>query len=159
MNFCTDFTFLNQQVCWGTIAGAGTGSVFHLLLGSKIQRKRPIGNPCLDSEVRNYDGEISIFVQCSWRLATSERIICTNWSPSENDGPMVTGLKKLIGKKVYEVHLQPETLDLVVSFDDDLKLSLFNNGYNEDENDHSYSVRYDSIWYSVKDLGILQLET
>ena len=75
--------------CWGAACGVGTGSRLELLLGAQIERDRPVRNSHLSHDVRNFEGEFGLFVECAWRVERANSIIVGGSSDSnEEDGPM-----------------------------------------------------------------------
>ena len=134
--------------CWGFVAGAGSGSTIELLLGKKVERDRFLTNPHLDEEVRRFEAEVSLFVQCSWRLVSGGRIICTNLSVNTADGPMIDGLEGLKGKRVVSVDSSAE-LDQIITFNNQMKLSLFNDHLSEGPDDASFWVTTSEVIVSV----------
>lgn len=157
MQVKTDFfSFLNDQTCWGIVAGEGTGSVVELLIGEKIKRERPLDNPIVDSAVREYDPEISIFIQCAWRLANKEKVICSCLSSNQNDGPMLSGLRRLKDNRISSTVLNVESMDLSIRFADDLVFSIFNNFPIESEYDDAYWITSGNRCFAIKDLSLYE---
>ena len=150
-------SFLKDQKCWGVLAGSGTGSVFRLLFGDKIKRKTPLTNMSQDSKVREYDASISLFVECSWRLAADDCLICSCRSINKNDGPMVLGLKKLVGQVINSCVLTP-TLDLTLGFTNGYILTIFNDLVSVGPYDCSFSIRKKDTRYEVSNFMLNQAD-
>jgi len=102
--------------CWGVSAGEGTGSVFVLDFGRQIPRDKPIANPHLTPEQRRYTGELSLMVWSAWRIDAKHTVVCGWNDSSRNDGPMVRGLKSLVGRSVKSVSFDRPAFDLEVRF-------------------------------------------
>jgi len=101
---------------WSVVAGEGTGSVFILHFGRKVPRGRPIANPHLTPDQRQYTGELSLTVWAAWRIETDRAVMC-GWNDSNRkNGPMVRGLQSLVGIQVKAVTIQPPALDLTIRF-------------------------------------------
>jgi len=83
---------LYNQTCWAVIAGKGTGSIFNIKIGEKIPRAKPINNPHLSDDARNYDSKYGIMVYSSWELTKNGDFVCDSDDSNENDGPMVSHL-------------------------------------------------------------------
>ena len=149
-----EFSFLRGQLCWEVIAGSGAGSNIRLLIGDRIKRLRPIPNPTLSPLAREYDSAFDVFVQCGWRLYTSERIICSSLSDNSIDGPMVTGLRSLIGSTILEIDLNVATLDLLICFSNGLSFSIFNDVPTDTEDDEAYSIRGNQVMRAIRHFKI-----
>ncbi|PQO40134.1 hypothetical protein [Blastopirellula marina] len=130
--------FLVGQPCWGIVGGAGTGSMISLRLGQKIPRDVPLTNDKLSREIRENDAEFeACLFCCSWRLVSPAAIVCSGaWSSNEPDGPMLAGLAQLQQQKISEIKLTPETLDLSLTFENGLRLDVFND-YPAESPDHT----------------------
>ena len=126
--------------CWSISAGEGTGSIFKLSLGGKIERKQPIANPHLSELVSNYESAYSLMVECAWRLDDSGKPVTGSNDPNTNNGPMVQGLKRLIGTQVTYINCFGPANDLQLIFNDSLILNIFCDIVNNDEDDENYSL-------------------
>ena len=118
------FAVLVGKVCWA--ATAGFGSMVSLKFGEKILRPRPISNPNLPEDVRNFDAEFVVFVDggARWTINNGDVVVCTNDDNNERGGPMDLGVNLLVGKRLLSVHLAKDYLVLTLNFDDDLCLQL-----------------------------------
>ena len=137
MNIKSCVELLKGKRCWSIIAGAGTGSVVNLGFGDKKEKTKPLTNPELTEEQRNFDPEIEIMIHCSWRLLSSGSIICGWRDSNESDGDMLNGLHLLKDKKVVGVKLTEVVYDLEICFEDNIYIQLFcdqTNDYEADEN-------------------------
>lgn len=149
-----EFSFLRGQLCWEVIAGSGAGSNIRLLIGDRIKRLRPIPNPTLSPLAREYDSAFDVFVQCAWRLSTSGRIVCSSLSYNLNEGPMVAGLRSLIGSTIMEIDLNVGTLDLLISFSNGLRFSIFNDVPTDGDDDEAYSIRGNRLIHCIRHFQI-----
>lgn len=131
---------LKNKICWTVTAGSGTGSVFNLGLGGKIPRRRPLTNRHLTQEQRENVAEYGLFVMCVWRLDTSDRVLCGAWDSNDAEGPMLSGLRQLIGHRVIQISVRDPGLDLELTFDNNLQLNVFCDQTNEQENSDNYSL-------------------
>lgn len=87
--------------CWSVIAGPGTGSMVTLAFGEKIRRTRPIKNPSLSEEQRQFEGEFVVFIKDAyWCLYQCGQQLCTSNESNEIDGPLLSGLRQLVGKPI-----------------------------------------------------------
>ncbi len=120
------FDSLIGKRCWSVIAGAGAGSMVSLAFGEKLQRKRPLRNPTLSPEQREFDGEFVLFVKDSaWRvLSENNKVICTSDDNNESGGPMLSGLNQLIGSYVFSINVANDTGGLDLFFSDGLCIQL-----------------------------------
>ena len=133
---------LVKKKCWGFVAGPGTGSVVALDFGYKVKRDRLLKNPHLTQEQRGNSAELSLLIQCVWRLDAPERVVCGAWDSNEVDGPMLTGLQGVIGKTVCSVTVHEPSMDLALQFDDGLCFKVFCDRVNvvEDEDNYIYTT-------------------
>lgn len=109
--------------CWSIIAGPGTGSMVSIALGRQIPRQRPIKNPTLSALQREFDGEFKVFIQdADWRLEDRGEAICSNEDTNDADGPMLSGLNRLVGKTVVSAAPLGKGGDFELIFDENLRL-------------------------------------
>ena len=115
---------LEGKRCWSVLAGSGTGSHFILDLGEKVPRDYRIENPTLTVVQRTFRGELSLFVECAWRLDSKSSVIC-GWGDSNGpNGDLVRGLQLSCGRRVTRVSLRHPAQDLEGCFGD-LVLRVF----------------------------------
>ena len=60
------------------LGGEWHGSHFILDLGEKVPRDYRIENPTLTEVQRTFRGELSLFVECAWRLDSKSSVIPTD---------------------------------------------------------------------------------
>lgn len=96
-----------------------------LAFGEKIRRSRPLRNPTLSSDQREFDGEFIVFVKGSeWSIFCEEEPICNSNDSNEINGPMLKGLQLLIGKEVIETDIINSMGGLDLFFSNGLRLQL-----------------------------------
>jgi hypothetical protein len=139
-DFVLQLRTLVGKPCWSVVAGAGTGSRVALDFGRKFQRDVPCPNPHLTADQQNYDSEISLFIECAWRLDTSTEVLCSSSETDSNDGPMVSGLNSLVDHEVESIDVVPPAFDLVVRFAGGLSLKIFCDQTNLDDGWDNYSL-------------------
>jgi hypothetical protein len=108
--------------CWHITVGGVTFPNFTLALGRKIKRESPLQNPKQSKQFRNYEGELSFFVRCSWRLEHGQSMIASS-DDEEADGSK--GLRKILGKVLVGVKVEPPAWDLELTFSDGWRLKIF----------------------------------
>lgn len=109
--------------CWSIIAGPGTGSMVSIAVGRQILRQRPIRNPTLSALQREFDGEFKVFIQdADWRLEDRGEAICSSKDTNDADGPMLSGLNRLVGKTVLSAAPLGKDGDFELMFDENLRL-------------------------------------
>ena len=123
--FRAGLKLLTRKKCWGISAGGGGGSVIILSMGEKIPRKTPIANPHLSDDHRNFDGEMALMISCSWRLDSSDRVICSWVDDYSPGGPVLSGLKQIEQQSVERVEVTLPALDLSLHFRGNLVLRVF----------------------------------
>lgn len=150
---------LVSKKCWASVAGEGTGSTFTISLGKKIARKRPLKNQFLSEVSKLYDGEYSMYVQfASWRLDGAQRVICTSTDSNHNDGVMVHGLSKIVGRTVLCASLTKPGCDLILDFDRGYRLTVFCCWSNELEPATNYSFFTPDQVFSVESRSEIAIE-
>jgi hypothetical protein len=150
---------LKDKPCWSVLAGAGTGSTLHLEFGARVPRRMPLRErPRITRDQARYEGELDLFVQCAWRLERSQTVLCGSTDDDRNDGPMVQGLRELVGKAVLAVQVEAPVPDLAISFDDGLRLKVFCDQTNLETNDDNYSLRVGETLYVVGSRGHIVTE-
>lgn len=116
---------LNKLVgeeCWGVVGGAGTGSIISLDFGKQIPRNKPLKNPYVTETVRNYESEFRLMLYCPWRIESRWQVISGSHMSNENDGPMVSGLHYIRGKKILAVTCTEPAYDLRIRFVNEVDL-------------------------------------
>jgi hypothetical protein len=128
------------QLCWGIIAGAGTGSIISLQLGRQIPRQLHSRNPTLSRLQKKYESEYTLFIECAWRLESNSKVICGCWDDNSKNGEMIAGLKRLTGSTVTSVNVKKPTWDLDLMFSNGLVLRVFCDSVNLADLNDNYSV-------------------
>lgn len=161
MDFVAFQDHLNQlvgMVTWGVVVGAGTGSMVSLQFGEKYLRTKPVKNPTLDPLIREYEGKWSLFIrEAAWRLDSDEKILCSSRSNNQAGAEMLQGLHQIMDALVSDVKLFRPGGDLILTFSNGLKLTVFCDCMNEDEGDN-YWVFVPSFIFTIKPKGELAVE-
>lgn len=113
------------KTCWGIVAGANTGSVLDLHLGQKLLRRHPVANPALSADLRQYRGELAVFIQCAWRLEDKEKVICSWGEDFSDGGPLRKGINLFLNQDVEHVDIRRPSFDLTLYFRNSLTLQVF----------------------------------
>ena len=137
------------QLCWGVIAGAGTGSIVDLKIGRKILRKTPVRNPHLSRLQRKYDSEYAIFILCVWRVDSKSKVVCGCWDDNTENGEMLAGLRRLVGSTITSVDVKKPAWDLDLTFSNGLVLKVFCDSINLIDKGDNYSVFLPEGIYTV----------
>lgn len=120
---CLDSLILTK--CWAVFAGPGTGSMVSMDFGQRVRRSVPLKNPTLSSSQREFEGEIKIFIQnAQWELLQKGTRICNSDDDNRIDGPIVSGLSRLIGKQVHTADVISHFGDLEIGFGDGFQLKI-----------------------------------
>lgn len=128
------------ELCWGIVAGPGTGSHISLTFGEKRPRQRVLTNPHLSEDQQRCEGEFILYVTCAWRLQGPGRVICSSASSNVEGGPLQKGLKRLVGDVVNEVSVRPPAFDVEVRFSSGLVLLVFCDISDDEEEEDNYSL-------------------
>lgn len=146
--------------CWNITAGA-VGSMASLDLGAKMLRGKPMPfyNASLSIDEHKYRGEFVLYIEdCPWRLDGIDEVIASWTDSSAPSGPIITGLKRLIGQRIESVALTRPGLDLTVHFSGGLALRIFPDQSDPEEGDnYSLSVA-DERAYIVGARSLLRRE-
>jgi len=156
--FTATLNKLLGEECWGIVAGEGTGSVISIAFGSKIARKKPINNPHLTADQRQNKSEFDLMVSCAWRLNSDKEIVCSSTDLNDNDGPMVNGLKTLVGHKIKYIDITYPAYDLKLGFDNTLTLYVFCNETNTSDEYDNYVLYFKDSSFTVGTKSVLTYE-
>ncbi|MBV9123746.1 MAG: hypothetical protein JO112_10350, partial [Planctomycetes bacterium] len=103
-------------------SGGGAGSTFQLALGGKVRRPLPLKNPAHAEDFRQFEGEVSLFVWCAWRLDALDRPV-TSWDDTEES--VAAGLEQLVGSRIDTIEVVPPAWDMTLKFSNSLWLRVF----------------------------------
>jgi hypothetical protein len=156
----TRLSDLPGKRCWSVYDGPSSGSDIDLDFGTKFPRAIPIlGNSNLTEDQKFYTSEVSLFVQCAWRLDASDRVICGSGDSNTVDGPMLNGLRCLVGRLVESIDVAKPGFDLVLQLTAGLVLRVFCDQTSEEVDDPNYTLHTRSKIYAVGPRGQLQIES
>jgi hypothetical protein len=108
--------------CWYVTVGGCTLPQFKLELGNKVRRKKPIRNSALARQVREFEGEISLFIRCWWRLEHGSSVVV---SSIDREKAIVKGLERLVGERIKAIKVNEPAWDLLLEFSNDWHLRVF----------------------------------
>jgi hypothetical protein len=126
------------QPCW-SVQISGVGSLVNLNFGERIRRKQPLTMPDfkLTVEEREFQGAYVLYLEdCPWRLESAQVVLATWLDSSEAGGTLAVAAQRLRDQRVAAVELQRPGLDLVLRFEDDLRLRVFPDQIEADEGDN-----------------------
>ncbi|MBQ6656610.1 MAG: hypothetical protein IJM64_04940 [Ottowia sp.] len=125
------------EKCWAVIAGKGTGSHVSMKIGAKIPGERPLKNPTLTEDERNFEGEFGLFVtEASWRVEDAEAVLCTD--TDENTGKRYAHLRGLAGRKITSASVAFPSFDLHLEFEGGIHFRVFSTFANDTEEYSDY---------------------
>jgi hypothetical protein len=155
--FQNNLKHLIGKECWSVIGGAGTGTHISLDFGDKIPIKKPLTNPHLTEEERNFNGEFSFYITCAWRIESELEVISGCWEDNAKDGPMLNGLQKIINQKVIAVELSLPALDLKLTFENNFSLQIFcdQTSLEEGYDNYTFFLRTRE-WFNVGTRSVLE---
>jgi hypothetical protein len=128
-----------QEACWHVSVGGCTLPSFSLALGSKVKRKRALRNPAQPAAFQKYEPQIAFFVWCAWRLERGDLMVT---SDDGDEGEITRGLERIIGRSVTRIGITAPMWDLVIQFNDGLRLTVFCNQMGNNE-------RLSSNWHAT----------
>jgi len=140
---------LKDMICWGVVAGKGTGSHIVLDFGDKIARRHVLSNPHLSCDQNMFEGSYSLFIKCAWRLQNQREVLCSSTSSNKKGGRMQMGLTELVGSNVIGIYICPQTYDVKLTFSNNLRLYIFCDMANSVDNDDNYSLFTPSDIYTI----------
>jgi hypothetical protein len=126
------------EKCWGYMANVNTGSCVSIDIGSKILRERTLRNPRISKEERLYRGEFHFYVSCSWRLDWRGRALCGGEDDRSEQGPMMTGLREMLNRRVVSVELEQPGLNVTLEFEGNLVFTIFCDEFEQEEDIENY---------------------
>jgi hypothetical protein len=122
----TEFlTGVRGRECWSVIGGAGSGSVVSLRFGAKIRSKRPLRNPALSLEERNFEGERSLIIYCDWRLEAGGAILSSSQNTNDYGDLEMTPFDGVKNNTVTDIAFSSPMHDLRIEFSSGIALSIF----------------------------------
>jgi len=113
--------FRNKK-CWYASAGGSTSPTFALAFGKKVRRQAPLENEAHPRDYRQYEGEVNLYVWCTWRLDDAESPLT---SSDDSEHSIDEALGALLGKKVLDARLERPGWDLHIKFEKELMLHVF----------------------------------
>jgi hypothetical protein len=119
---CEIINAFRCKKCWYASCGGVAGATFALALGRKIRRINPLKNKSHSDDYRQYEGEVNLYVWCTWRLDSKEGPIT---SSDDSKKGIAKALDQLLGKKVTDIRVDIPCWDLHVMFSDGLSLHVF----------------------------------
>lgn len=126
------------QPCW-SVQISGVGSLLNLHFGERVRRPQPLTMPDfkLTLEEREFQGAYVLYLEdCPWRLETAQAVVATWLDSSEAEGALAVAAQGLRDQRVVAVELQRPGLDLLLRFEDDLRLRVFPDQIDADEGDN-----------------------
>jgi len=118
--------------CWNVTVGGCTLPQFTMALGKKIRMQEPVNNPSLPKAARIFEGEVSFFIRCSWRLEHGGSIVVTS---DDKEELITSALDCLVGRTLEQIKLERPAWDLCLEFSDRWRLKVF-----ADCEIHGYSI-------------------
>jgi len=133
--------------CWHVSCGGAAGSTFQLTLGGRVRRPLPLKNPGHSEEFRQFEGEVGLFVWCTWRLDGTDGPV-TSWDDTEES--VEAGLGKLIGSRIDNIEVIPPAWDMNIKFSNSLCLRVFcDHVPGEPSYDGNWDVRTQNVSIAV----------
>lgn len=148
------------QPCWNVLAGA-VGSLASLDIGAKVERDQPLPfrNVKLSLEAHKFRGETILYIEdCPWRLDGPDSVIAAWTDSNAPDGPIVTGLNKLVGHTITHAELTRPGLDLALTFDNGLTLRLFPDQTDPEAGDNYALDRHDASTFIISTRSSIRIE-
>jgi len=113
---------LLDKKCWYVSCGGSAGPTFSLAVGNKIPRVKPLANKNHSEDFRFYEGEIAIYVWCTWRLEGKDGPLS---SSDDSDKRISKALSQLIGEEILRFEIERPCWDLTIRFSGNKVLRVF----------------------------------
>ena len=115
------------EICWSVLASATTGLALHLKFGKQRRRQRALKNPNLTETERKFDGEITLYTACPWRIKSLNGILIDGDDEQGygSNGPTLKALEGLKGKKITRAECAPASHNLSIEFDGEISLEIY----------------------------------
>ena len=101
---------LRGMPIWFVNAGGAASTSFSLSLGSKKARTVPLKNPSVPQEFREFEGEATLYVWCTWRLESKDAVASSDQEPEQ----FLALLMGLVGRTVTATEVVGRFSDLVL---------------------------------------------
>ena len=101
---------LRGMPIWFVNAGGAAGTSFSLSFGGKKARAFPLNNPAASPEFRQFEGEATLYVWCTWRLESRDSVASSDQA-TDQFVPLLMGL---VGQTVTAVEVVGRFSDLVL---------------------------------------------
>lgn len=150
--FETALESLIGKECWGITGGNGSMVTFDF--GEKIGREKQVENQNLSDEVRNFESELSLFVQCVWRVESKNDVLFGAWTEHEI---VNRESAKILHQTVKKVEIFKPAFDLQITFSNDCKLSIFCDQTNDVDKNDNYDFSTPKTIYTVSHKNILEV--
>lgn len=157
------FNQLVGKECWSTWAVDSAPNWLTLDFGEKVKRKTPLKNQSRPETERNFKGEFSLFIQCSWRIESKSEVVVNgrdeNGGRYKVGGPTLKALGLLRGERVKSVAVEPSRFDVALEFENGLTLRvLADNVGKPNDNNENYTLFHEgSPYYTVDVKGLLSV--
>ncbi|MBC7818011.1 MAG: hypothetical protein IAG10_14060 [Planctomycetaceae bacterium] len=147
---------LHSKECWRVFCGPSTGTSLDIHFCPLVARQEPLRNPKLSELERTHSGAIGLFVHCSWRLQTSERVVAAS-GVAEADSELVWAVPQILQGRKVEAITGPTTPsnDVAIRFSDGIEFLIFCDLVGEDAGDN-YSLFLESGIITVGPGGLLR---
>jgi len=151
--FKRELSQLIGKECWGIVTSAGSHISFDF--GEKIPREKPLDNKYLSEDVRKFESEYSFLIFCVWRVDYEQSVAFGAWTENEI---VEKDVKKFLGQRVIDIELSLPAYDLVITFSEGLKLKIFCDQTNEEDQNDNYDFFTPQIIFSVRHKSVLETE-
>lgn len=140
-------SLVGEPVLW-VVSDPVSGAMIEF--GARQRLARPIPNPALPTEQREFEGEKSLFIRCSWEL------ILQNASPdvagSGKGAESLELLDRLAGMTVTRAEIDEISCNLTLEFDHVVHLRV-NPTKAPSRLEGGYTVRIERSYWSVSNRG------
>lgn len=145
--------------CWNTSAVRKKHPVILLQFGEKVPRRKKLHHPFISREGRAFEAEFGLLVLAAWRLDNGREVVCGAWHERGAAEFGLEGLAQVRGKRLDAFELGQVGLDLVLHFSGQLRLKVFCDHVDQEDQGDNYVLTTRNGIYIVGSRSQLYLET
>lgn len=137
---------INGNEVWDFRISEATGSIISFEIGKKIESKR---------KGRDFEGDYSIMIYCSWKIIKNGTILVTS---NDDIELLKKGINSIVNQKIQNIALNNYG-DLEINFkENNYAFLIFSDLSFEGEFDCNWFIRVDKKYYSLNNKGKLEIE-
>lgn len=138
--------------CEKVVCGLGLGTTFSLKFGSIA---RTVVRETKRGKIEFVTFEFEIFVKnATWRVEDASSVICSSAADdNSSSSPLMLGLQSLKGRRIKEISIFNACNDLVIKFDNEVRVLVFSVNCVSAANENNYTIHFPETIYIVNFSG------